>query len=131
MGLKLTVQPGEKIIVGNAVIKNLGGRMEFEIENEIPVLRHRDILSPNQVHTPCQHVYYTIQLLYLDGGLLKVDKTLLKVFWDTCREIVNHAPTLTTYIDEINELIIQDKYYQALKSAKKLLQMEEELLRNV
>jgi flagellar biosynthesis regulator FlbT len=43
MTLKVELKPGERIIVGTAVIRNGETRARFEIEGEAPILREKDI----------------------------------------------------------------------------------------
>lgn len=125
MGLKLSISPGEKFIIGNAVVKNNGGKMELEIENDVPVIRGKDILSPKDVITPCQRIYYEIQILYLAQ---KLDDIYVQDYWKAVKPVVEAAPSLTLLIHEINTLVLSGKFYQALKTAKKLLIEEERLM---
>ena len=45
MGLKITLKPGERMIIGGAVITNGGQKSNFIVENKVPILRDKDILS--------------------------------------------------------------------------------------
>ena len=127
MGLKLSISPGEKFIIGTAVVKNNGGKIELEIENDVPVIRGKDILSPKDVITPCQHIYYQLQILYLGG---KLDDIYVQDYWAAVKPVVEAAPSLTHIIHDINSLVLSGKFYQALKAAKKLLAEEERLISN-
>ena len=51
MGLKITLKPGERMIIGGAVITNGGQKSNFIVENKVPILRDKDILS-NEKATP-------------------------------------------------------------------------------
>ena len=46
MALKVELKPNERIIVGNAVIRNDEQRTRLFIEGEAPILREKDILTP-------------------------------------------------------------------------------------
>ena len=127
MGLKLTIAPGERLIIGTAVVKNNGSKMELEIENDVPVIRGKDILSPKDVITPCQRIYYELQVLYLGG---KLEDVYVQDYWAAVKPVVEAAPSLTLIIHEINSLVLSGKFYQALKAAKKLLAEEERLISN-
>ena len=39
------------------------------------------------------------------------------------------VPSIVPLIDEIGELILEDRYYQALKATRKLIAYEDELVR--
>ena len=43
MGLKITLKPGERMIIGGAVITNAGTKCHFIVENTVPILRDKDI----------------------------------------------------------------------------------------
>ena len=70
MPLTLQLKPHERVILGGAVVCNGRSRARLVIENEVPVLRESDILSPRLVRTPCQRIDMALQLLYLDPARL-------------------------------------------------------------
>ena len=128
MPLKLTLKPHERIIVGGAVIKNGASSSHFMVENSVPILRQTDIMSESAANSPCKRIYFAIQMLYIDSekGL-----ELQSFYNDLARDVLEAAPSMKDLISEISQLIIEKKIYQALKVAKKLIQYEEELLKNV
>jgi flagellar protein FlbT len=128
MALKLTLKPNEKVIIGGAVIKNSATSCHLLVENNVPILRQGDILSEAAANTPCRRIYFVIQLLYIDT---EKNLELQALFWQYAREIVEAAPSMKDLISEMSQLIMEHKLYQALKVAKRLIQYEEELLRNV
>ena len=128
MALKITLKPNEKIIVGGAVITNGNTKnTDLIIENKVPVLRQKDILSEAQATSPCSQIYFLIQLMYIDEENLDAHQPL---YWKLVRELLEAAPRLTGHIDEINENILGGKYYQALKLANELIHYEQEVLKH-
>jgi flagellar protein FlbT len=128
MALKVTLKPGERIIIGGAVIKNGASTTNLIIENTVPVLRQKDILTKEQADTPCKRIYLVIQLMYIDNANLP---THHNTYWSLVRDILKAAPSTLSIIDRMNDLILGNKYYQALKVAKKLIEYEEEAVRYV
>ena len=128
MALKITLKPHEKMILGKAVITNGAGKCEFVVENNVPILRQSDILSPEKADTPALRIYLAIQLMYVDEANLATHR---KIYWQLVEEFLQAAPSSLLLIDRINELIIQDKYYQALKSAQELISFEQEVIERV
>lgn len=128
MPLKLTLKPHEKVIIGGAVIKNGASSCHLLIENNVPILRQTDILSEADANSPCKRVYFVIQLLYIDGGK---NPELQPLYWELVSDILDAAPSMKDLISQISQLIIKNRFYQALKTAKKLIRYEEELLNNV
>ena len=129
MALKITLKPQEKMILGGAVISNGNNAgCELIIENKVPILREKDILSENNADTPCRQLYFIIQLMYIDEGNQAIHQ---KNYWDLVNEIVKAAPSTVGLIDHINEEIVGGRYYQALKLAQKLIDYEQEVVSRV
>jgi flagellar biosynthesis repressor protein FlbT len=122
MALKLSLKANERIIAGGAVLRNATGKtVELVVENEVPLLREKEILSEAMADSPCKRVYFVIQLMYIDGqNLAKYQK----LYWDLARDILNAAPSTTAMFKQISEAIYNGKYYQALKETRKLMQYE-------
>lgn len=129
MALKITLKPGERMILGGAVLTNGSpASCDLVIENKIPILRQKDILTEEKATSPCRRIYYAIQLMYIDETHLT---TYHKIYWDLVKDLVRAAPTTVVLIDSINEHILQRRYYQALKLTKKLIEFETETIKRV
>src|SRR5258706_1208711 len=70
MAFSLTFKPHERAVLAGAVIRNGRARAVLLVENEVPILRESDILSPGAVRTPADCVVMAIQLMYLDADRL-------------------------------------------------------------
>jgi len=127
MALKITLKPGERIIVGGAVIKNGSSSTNLLVENPVPILRQRDILTREEADTPCKRIYLVVQLMYIDGTNLAAHH---KIYWSLVKDLLKAAPSTLPFIDRISDLILGAKYYQALKMARKLIEYEEEVVRH-
>ena len=124
MALKITLKPNEKMFVGGAVITNGNIKnTDLIIENNVPILRQKDILSEKDATSPCSRIYFLIQLMYIDEENLSTHQ---QNYWKVVRELLQAAPSLTGRIDQINESILSSNYYQALKLASELIGYEQE-----
>ena len=129
MALKITLKPHEKMILGGAVIANgSNAGCQLTIENKVPILREKDILSENDANTHSRRLYFVIQLMYIDKENLGLHQ---KNYWDLVNKIVKAAPSTVGLIDHINEEIVSVRYYQALKLAQKLINYEQEVISRV
>ena len=129
MALRITLKPHEKMILGGAVITNGNGfRCNLIIENKVPILREKDILSESEANSLCRQLYFVIQLMYIDEENLDAHQ---KKYWKLVGDLIKAAPSSTTLIDQINEKIIGSRYYRALKLAQKLIDYEQEAIRCV
>lgn len=125
MALKLSLKANEKLIVGGAVIRNGSHHAEFYVENDTPILRQKDILTEQEANTPARRVYFALQLMYIDP-----DNTAsyLEAFQTMASDIAFAAPSSRQILIEITEHISSGRLYQAIKSARHLIDLEAELL---
>ena len=117
------------MIVGGAVITNGNIRnTDLIIENKVPILRQKDILSEKDATSPCRRIYFLIQLMYVDEENITTHQ---QTFWKLVRELLDAVPRLTGHIDQINENILIGNCYRALKLASELIDYEQEVLEYV
>jgi flagellar protein FlbT len=128
MALKITLKPHERMIIGGAVITNGSTRSDFIVENTVPILRQKDILSEKDANSPCRLIYFVIQLMYVDEKNLK---EYHNTYWRLVRDVLDAAPSTLGLIDQISEHILDARYYQALKTARKLIDHEQEVMKHV
>jgi flagellar biosynthesis repressor protein FlbT len=128
MALKISLKPRERLIIGGAVIANGGTRSDLTIENNVPILREKDIMSLKDADSPCRQIYFSIQLMYVDEQNLSDHH---KVYWQLVKDVVEAAPSTRTLIAEISEHILQNQFYQALKETRKLIEYEQEAINHV
>ena len=128
MALKITLKPNEKLIISGAVVTNGATKCEVRIENTVAILRENSILTPDEADTPARRIYLAIQLMYVDPDQLHDHQAL---YWQLVREFVEAAPSSLALIDQINELILKEQYYDALKTTKALIEYEQEVIERV
>ena len=129
MALRITLKPHEKMILGGAVITNGNGfRCNLIIENKVPILREKDILSESEANSLCRQLYFVIQLMYIDEENLDAHQ---KNYWKLVKDLIKAAPSSMIFIDQISEEIVSGRYYQALKLAQKLIDYEQEVISRV
>ena len=126
MPLKITLKPRERLILGGAVVRNGDTGARLVVENEVPVLREHDILSQREAATPCRRIYFVVQLMYVDAANLAEHH---KLYWTLVDDVAKAAPSTARFTGEISRLVVERKYYQALKVARRLIDYEEELLK--
>jgi len=126
MALKVELKPGERFILGTAVVTNGGQRSRLYIEGDIPILREKDILTPETADTPAKKIYLAVQMMYLAGE----DPSRNDIYFKLVDEILHAAPSTFPIIDRINNQILTGYLYKALREAKALITYEEEMLEN-
>lgn len=128
MALKISLKPGEKLIVGGAVVKNGDNKAELFIENKVLLLREKDIMGEKDARTVAEKIYFTVQLMYIDQENL-VDHH--NTYWHYIGELTKAAPSTVPLIDKISEKIVGNHFYQALKLTHKLIDYEKEIMSRV
>jgi len=128
VSLKLRLKPEEKVIISRAVIKNGTKACELTVENNVPVLREKDIISEEEASSPAKRVYFAVQLMYIDPDNMAEYHAR---FWNLAEDILAAAPSTKPHIAKISGQVLSNNYYQALKLTKKLIEYEEELLAHV
>nr|WP_321980219.1 flagellar biosynthesis repressor FlbT [uncultured Cohaesibacter sp.] len=127
MSLKIELRPNERIIIGNSVITNGDHRARFFVDGQAPILREKDILTSETANSPAKRIYLCIQLMYLSQNIADHKD----MYFTLVNDFLQAAPSALTIIDSINNKILTDSFYPALKEAKALIKYEEELLRDV
>lgn len=67
MPLKLSLKPGETLVVNGAVVQNGDRRGMLLLQNKARVLREKDLMTANAAHSPLQKAYFALMLYYLSG----------------------------------------------------------------
>ena len=124
MPLRIELAPNERLIIGDASIRNGSRRAEFIVETKSKVLRERDIITEGQADTPCKRLYLTLETAYLSKDPFEAEAR----FMGQANEIMAAAPTTAPIIAEVFQAILANDYYKALKRARRLLAHEERLL---
>ena len=130
MPLKLTSKPDEKVLIGTAVLTNAGPKAEIIIQNTVPVLREKDIISEEKADTVVKKIYFVILSMYVDS---KNEQKFHDIYFKLVKELFNACPdqVILALVMEVSQKILEGNHYQALKACKKLLKFEAELLANV
>jgi flagellar protein FlbT len=128
MALKISLKPQEKLIIGGAVVVNGGTRSDLVLENNVPILREKDIMSIKDADTTCRKIYFVVQLMYVDEKNLPEHH---KAYWELVKNVLEAAPSTRGLIHGISDLILQNRYYQALKATRNLIDYEQEVMKNV
>ena len=89
MSLKVELKPGERLIIGNCVVTNSDQRARLFIDGRAPILREKDILTPETANSPAKRIYLAVQLMYLDDDTAKFQDEYFRLV----NEIMTAAPS--------------------------------------
>lgn len=127
MALKLTLKPGEKFVVNGAVIVNGDRRGHLLLQNDVSILREKDVMQQADANTPVKRIYFAIQLLYLDESSRQ---QYYADFADRLQEFMGviRDPDILEKCASILEDVNGARYYRAMLTAKKMFPFERERL---
>ena len=125
MSLKITLKSNERLIVGGAVVKNGGKGTVLYIENTIPILREKDILTSETANTPVKRIYLCVQMMYLENDIPAYQELYLGFI----KDLIDAVPSYREPIESVSNLILSGALYKALRELRPLMKREEDLLR--
>ena len=126
MALKVELKPGEKLLVGNCIITNSDQRTRLFIDGRVPILREKDILTADTANTPARRIYLAVQLMYIEDDI----STAKDEYFALVNDFIEAVPSSITIVNQINNEILTEQLYKALKAAQKLIDYEQDLLSN-
>ena len=124
MALKVELKPGERILIGECVVTNGDQRTRLLIEGAAPILREKDIMTAERADSPAKRIYLAVQLMYTSHDRRVHHET----YFALVRDFVAAAPSAWPLIENINNQILSGDLYKALKTTRKLIKFEQELL---
>lgn len=127
MALKITLKPKEKIYINGALISNGENPSQIFIENKVRLLREKEIMTVESADSICKQIYLAIQMMYFEPDKVK---NYHKTYWDLVKKLTEAAPSTAPYIFDVSEKILVEEYYGALKATKKLMDYEQNLIKN-
>ena len=118
------------MLIGTAVLTNAGSKTEIIIQNNVPVLREKDIITEENADTISKKIYFIVLNMYVDP---KNESEYHSIYFKLINELMDIAPNteVLAMIMEISQKILEAEHYMALKACKKLLNYELELMANV
>ena len=128
MPLTINLKPRERLIVNGVVIENAGQLTKLLVHNNAALLREKDIITEEQAATPALRIYFSIQCQYLFPGKTEIFLPIIERFLS---DFEVAAPSTADLVRAIRGEVGQGQFYQALKSAKRLIAREQEILNDL
>lgn len=125
MALTIRLKPEEKVIIGGAVIRNGNHAAELFVENQVPILRRKDIMSAAEACTPARQIYFEVQLVYIDYERRDIHASTLETLANSFVQI--NVPGSVPLVEKICSLVAANDCYHALKVARELITLEDTL----
>jgi flagellar protein FlbT len=127
MPLRIDLKPNERLIIGNAAIRNGDRRASFVLETNTKFLRESEIITESEADTPCKKLYVLLQVIYLVDETFEAENG----FAALAAQIMDAAPSTGSRIAAIHDCMASGEHYKALKLGRELVAYERELLARV
>lgn len=125
MPLTINLRPRERLIINGVVIENSGQAAKILVHNTAALLREKDILTEAQATTPARRIYFALQCEYLFPGK---DEVFLPIIEQFLRDFAAAAPSTAALVQDIRDCVDSGQLYKALRSARVLMNREQEIL---
>ena len=123
MPLRIELKPNERLIIGNAAIRNGDRRASFVLETNTKFLRESEIITESEADTPCKRLYVLLQVIYLVDKPFEAENQ----FTGLATRIMEAAPSMGPHIVAIHGELTEGRHYKALKLGRELIAYEREL----
>ena len=107
---------------------NGGEKSELVLQNKASVLRERDIMTEEGADSPAKRIYFAIQMMYMFPDR---ERHHQGKFNELVRSFIEAVPSSTPILLDIGRKVIEGNLYGAMKTCKKLMRYEEEVLKHV
>lgn len=127
-GLVLKLAPKERLLINGAVIENGDRRTRLTIMTpNANILRLKDAIHPEEARTPVKRVCYVAQLALSGDADTREARSQLLTGIEQLSQVFRDADSRRTLADA-TEAVVEEKFYQALKSLRSLIPREDRLL---
>jgi flagellar protein FlbT len=131
VGLKVTLEPNERILINGAVLRNWSNKhtMRFVVENKAIILRESDFMTEVEANqSPARRLYWLAMLAMLDSDNEDIHRDHF-VSW--LREFVGalRNPVAIGAAAEAGQHVHQRNYHRALQGIRHLIDYETNSLR--
>lgn len=130
MALKLTLKPRERFVINGAVVVNGERRSHLLIQNNVSILREKDVMQEVDANTPVRRIYFAIQMLYLDEANRDAYNAIFEKRLDEFLGAIRDREARARCASILSD-VQSGNFYRALSTCKKLFLFEEERLNYV
>lgn len=124
MALEISLGEGERIIVNGAVLR-AKARLRLAVENQVAILRGRDVMTPEEADTPGKRLYYTCMLAYIDEAHVEQHREDLATFLTDFVGALESLEAKATCA-RIASFAASSNFYRALMECRNIIRYEAE-----
>ena len=127
--MKIHLKKGEKIFVNGAVIK-VDQKCSIEFLNNVAFLLEAHVMQAESAITPFQQLYFVIQTLLMSPESEAMTREMYWHHSDALHRVVENQ-VLTEGLLTVDELVKNQRYFDALKEVRKQFTHEKIVLAKI
>ncbi|MBO6718590.1 MAG: flagellar biosynthesis repressor FlbT [Rhizobiaceae bacterium] len=124
--LRITLKANEKIYVNGAVIR-ADRKVSLELLNDVQFLLETHVLQPEDARTPVKQLYFIVQVMLMNPGNCEEARNLFRQTLPSLLDTFSDPHILST-LKHVDQLVGEDRPYEALKAIRGLFTLEHEIL---
>jgi flagellar biosynthesis repressor protein FlbT len=122
--LRISLRDGEKVVVNGAVLKAVG-RTDLIVENQVSILRGRQVMKPEEATTPARQLYFHTIMAYVDSADSEVHQDRIV---EALEKVMIMLPSEQASAVSLAfaKQVAQQQFYKALSECRELMRLESE-----
>lgn len=124
MPLRITLKPGERLIINGASIKNGDRSADILFENHCKFLRGSEIILESEADTPSKRVCLLIQIIHLSENSDETER----LFFEQALRVMKSTPSAAPFLLEIQQFLSSGETHRAIKAGRQLMFHEREIM---
>lgn len=124
--LRISLRDGEKIIVNGAVLKAVG-RTDLVVENQVSILRGRQVMKPEEATTPARQLYFHTIMAYVDSTDSENHQDRIVEALEKVMALLP-SPEASAVSLSFAKQVAQLQFYKALGDCRELMRLESEAI---
>ncbi|MEK1889151.1 MAG: flagellar biosynthesis repressor FlbT [Phyllobacterium sp.] len=124
--MKISLRAGEKIYVNGAVLR-ADRKVSLEFMNDVSFLLESHVMQADQSTTPLRQLYFSAQIMLINPAVRdEAHRTFKRMLASLLATFENQQ--MLKELKLIDELIFNDRVFEALKSIRLLYALEAQIL---
>jgi flagellar biosynthesis repressor protein FlbT len=124
--MRISLRSGEKFYVNGAVLR-VDRKVSFELLNDATFLLEAHVMKVGDVTTPLRQLYFIVQIMLMNPADTPAAAEMFAQAIRNNKKMFGH-PRILAGLDTAEQLVAEDRKFDALKAIRTLLPVEAEVL---
>jgi flagellar protein FlbT len=120
--MHISLRSGEKIYLNGAVVR-VDRKVSIELLNDVTFLLEAHVMQPKDTTTPLRQLYFVVQTMLIDPASAERARDMFKKSIALMLDVYAD-PQIVAGLKAVDELVGQDRRFEALKTIRNLFPVE-------